>query len=50
MRERRCLGARRIWICDDACEHVSAETCFDELAKSESHFIAEFFISSSDLP
>ncbi len=50
MREPRCVDARRIWICDDACEHVSAETCFDELAKSKSHFIAEFFTSFSDLP
>jgi hypothetical protein len=50
MREPRFLGARRIWICDDACEHVSAETCFDDLTKSKSHFTAEFFTSSSDLP
>lgn len=50
MREPRFLGARRIWICDDACEHVSAETYFDALAKFKSDFIAEFFNSSSDLP
>ncbi len=50
MRRPRCLGARRIWICDDAFKRVSAETRLDELAKSSSHFIAEFFIGSSDLP
>jgi hypothetical protein len=50
MREPRFLGARRIWICDDACEHVSAETCFDDRAKSKSHFSEAFFISASNLP
>jgi hypothetical protein len=43
MREPRCLGARRIWICNDAFKRVSAETCFDALAEFKSDFIAEFF-------
>ena len=50
MHEPRCLGARRIWIFDDAFERVSAETRIDELTESHSHFIAAFFTSSSELP
>jgi hypothetical protein len=50
MHEPSCLDARRIWICDDAFKRVSAEMRVDEVAKSNSHFIAEFFMGSSDLP
>jgi len=50
MHEPRCLGARRIWICDDAFKRVSAETRIDAPTKLNSRFIAAFINSSSDLP
>jgi hypothetical protein len=50
MHEPSGLGARRIWICDDAWEHVPAGMRIDAPLESDSHFIADFFTSSSDLP
>jgi hypothetical protein len=50
MHEPSYLGARRIWICNDAFKRVSAETRVDAPTELHSRFIAAFFTSSSDLP
>jgi hypothetical protein len=50
MHEPRCLGACRIWICDDAFKRVSAETRIAAPTKLNSRFIVAFINSSSDFP